>query len=282
MLISHEQLQDINKVQVEILRAVSNVCEQLNIKFFMVHGSLLGTIRDHRFVPDDDDIDIAFYRKDYEKFMREAPKYLESHYFVQTCNSDPGYPLGFGKIRDSRTTYIIEEARHIQMNHGIYIDVFPIDNCKVGGVSEKLYNFKYKLLNMRIAAVYDLHSESLLKRLIRSVTKLIYPSQADAIRLRDILLMSCSESGYIRMSGGKATEQRMPKEWFSNAIEDDFEGVSVFIPNKYDEYLALIYGDYHNRTLVEDKISNNESIEINACIVDTKSPYTQYERAFGR
>ncbi len=280
MLISHEQLQEINKVQVEILRAVTEVCERLNLKFYMVHGSLLGTIRDHKFVPDDDDIDIAFFRNDYEIFMREAPKYLDGHYFVQTCESDSGYPLGFGKIRDSRTTYIIEEARHLPMNHGIYIDVFPIDNCKKGGIGAKLYNLRYKLLNMRIATVYDLSGESTVKKLVRGVAKLIYPSQVRAIRLRESLLKSCPESGFVRMSGGKAAEQLMPMAWFSDAIEDEFEGVPVFIPGKYEDYLTLIYGDYRNRTLVEDKISNSESIEINACVVDTDRPYTQYDQTF--
>ncbi len=277
MLISHEQLQDINKVQTDILKAVSKVCKRLDIKFFMVHGSLLGTIRDNKFVPGDDDIDIAFFRKDYEIFMREAPKMLESYYFVQTCISDPGYPLGFGKVRDSRTTYIVEDARRLRMNHGIYIDIFPIDDRKPAGFASKLYDIKYKLLNMRIAAVFDLKRESLSRKLVRFMTKLLFPSHAGAIRLREKLLASCHESGYVRMTGGKGKEQYMPKKWFENTIDEKFEGVDVYVPGGYDEYLSLIYGDYRTRTLIEDKISNDESIEVNACVVDVSKPYTEYK-----
>ena len=280
MLISHEKLQEINKVQVEILKAVSNVCQHLNIKFFMVHGSLLGTIRNHRFVPDDDDIDIAFFRKDYEIFMKNAPALLEEYYFVQTCNSDSGYPLEFGKVRDSRTTYIIEEARHLRMNHGIYIDVFPIDNCKDNDMQARLFEIKYKLLNMRIAAVYDLRDESIIKKIVRFGTKLIFPSHSSAIRLREKLLTSCCESKYVRISGGKAAEQHIPVCWFNKVIPDIFEGVNVFIPSEYDKYLTRIYGDYQKRTLIEDKISNNESIEINACAVDTVVSYTEFGKAY--
>ena len=246
----------------------------------MVHGSLLGTIRDHKFVPDDDDIDIAFFRKDYEIFMKEAPDLLEKHYFVQTCNSDSGYPLEFGKIRDSRTTYIIEEARHLKMNHGIYIDVFPIDNCKDNGIQARLYELKYKLLNMRIAAIYDLSGESILKKIVRFGTKLIFPSHSYAIRLRERLLTSCCESEYVRISGGKAAEQHIPMSWFEKVIPNVFEGLAVFVPGEYDKYLTQIYGDYHNRTLTEGKISNSESIEINACIVDAEVSYKEFDKAF--
>ena len=89
MLISHQQLQDINKVQIEILRAVSNVCEHLNLKFFMVHGSLLGTIRNHKFVPDDDDIDIAVMESDLDKVHKVLANELDSEkYYYHKSRAD--------------------------------------------------------------------------------------------------------------------------------------------------------------------------------------------------
>lgn len=276
MLISHEQLREINDVQVEILRAVSDVCKQLDIPFFMVHGSLLGTIRDHKFVPDDDDIDIALFRKDYDRFVKEAPALLDKRYFVQTCQSDPAYPLSFGKVRDCETTYVIENARHLNMNHGIYIDVFPIDHCPKPGKRAKFTAYQHKLLSMRIASVFDLGHQSTKKKLVRLATKALYPSYKAAIRTRERLLTGCAESGYVRISGGKGKEQGIPLAWFETALPDVFEGVDVCIPSGYDAYLTRIYGDYRNRTLVENKVSDELSIEINACLVDTKTPYTHY------
>lgn len=280
MLVSHEKLQEINKVQVEILRAVSNVCKELNLQFYMVHGSLLGTIRNHKFVPDDDDIDIALHRKDYELFIKEAPDLLGEDYFVQTHSTDNGYPLAFGKVRDSRTTYVVQDARHIKMNHGIYIDVFPIDNCRGNGIRSKMIELKYKLLNMRIATAFDLRDESIKKKIVRFGTKLLFPSQTLAICSREKLLTQYTKSNFVRMSGGKPSEQCMPCSWFEKALEDEFEGVPVFIPGRYDEYLKRIYGDYGNRTLIENKISDSQNIEINACVVDTEKPYTQYDREY--
>ncbi|MBR3681664.1 MAG: LicD family protein [Clostridia bacterium] len=278
MLISHEQLRDINNVQINILKSISDVCKQLDIKFFMVHGSLLGTVKGNKFIPDDDDIDVAFFRKDYEKFAKEAPKLLEKHYFVQTPFTDVNYPLAFGKLRDSRTTYIIENASHLQMNHGIYVDIFPIDNCHSGGLKAKLFEIMYKLLDMRIASVYDLSGESFLKKAVRLCTKIIIPSYDCAIKKRKKMLTHCHFSGYVRVSGGKTAEQCIPIKWFEKAVPDVFEGVDVFVPCEYDKYLTRIYGDYKTRTLVEDKVCNEENIEINACAVSISIPYVDYYR----
>lgn len=276
MLVSHEKLQEINKVQIEILSAISDVCQKLNVKFYMVHGSLLGTIRNQKFVPDDDDIDIALLREDYELFMQEAPKMLEEHYFVQTHDTDGEYPLAFGKVRDSRTTYVVQDAKNLNINHGIYVDVFPIDNCRKNGLRSKFVELKYKLLSMRIATVFDLKNESVKKKIVRFGTKVIFPSNSAAIRSREKLLKYDKQSGFVRMTGGKPSEQRMPSSWFENALESKFENVSVYIPEEYDKYLTQIYGEYDKRTLIENKISDSENIEINACIVDTDKSFVKY------
>ena len=64
MILSYTEMAKINAVQTEMLREVTEVCEKLGIKYYMVHGSLLGTIRNGKFVLGDDDIDIAFFRKE--------------------------------------------------------------------------------------------------------------------------------------------------------------------------------------------------------------------------
>ena len=275
MLITYEIMRQINEVQIEILRAVSEVCAELNIPFYMVHGSLLGTIRNHEFVLGDDDIDIALLRGDYELFMKKAPEMMGEGFFVQTNQTDPEYPLSFGKIRDSRTTYVVEGSEHLKINHGIYIDVFPIDYCAKSKVRRKCEALVLKVLNYRIASVYRLNSQSTLKKIVRFCTRVCIPSLNAAVRMRESLLISNPVGEYIRVTGGKTQEQMIPAVWFSTAVKDMFEGVYVYIPGGYDRYLTQIYGDYRNRTLIENKISDACNIEVNASIVDTVTPYTE-------
>lgn len=90
------------------------------------------------------------------------------------------------------------------------------------------------------------------------------------------MLISHKESGLVRISGGKPKEQGIPKSWFETAEKGVFEGVDVWIPGGYSSYLTKIYGDYENRTLLENKEVNDKGVEINACIVDVSKPYTEY------
>ena len=276
MLISHELLKEINKIQTEMLKHICDVCEQLQIKFFMVHGSLLGTVRQNSFIDDDDDIDIAFFREDYNRFLQEAPRLLPSNYFVQSNVSDPHYPLEFSKVRNSDTTYIIEIAKDLPINHGVYIDVFPIDYCKHGTLGAKIFNLKYKLRKLRVSYVWKAKKISLKRKAVRVFVKTLCPSLKRSVKKIDKMLTSVKASDYVRVSGGKGKEQGIPRRWFASAQEAFFEGLKVYIPVGYKEYLTKIYGDYENRTLVENKISDEQSIEVNACLIDLQKPYKNY------
>ncbi len=277
MFLSYEKMKEINAVQTEMLRNVTEVCEKLNIRYFMVHGSLLGTVRNGRFVPGDDDIDIAFFRKDYQTFIDQAPGYLNENYFIQSNTTEASYPLEFAKLRDSRTTYLVESARHLPINHGVYIDIFPIDNYPVkNNVLRKINFIKLKLLKFRVRSVWQLPNTSFTKKIVSLVAKIYCPSVKSAVERIDKMLISENESGYIRVSGGKPKEQGMPCEWFSDTCEGVFEGVKVWIPKGFSEYLTKIYGDYKNRTLLENKASDDNGVEINACVVDVTKPYTEY------
>jgi len=271
MKIALEEINKVNQVQINILREVSRVCDQLNISYFMVHGSLLGTIRSESFIPYDDDIDIAIPREQYEKFLIEAPAIIDSNFFVQTDVTDKNYPLEFAKVRDNRTTYVVNSVRNINMNHGIYIDVFPIDFA-----CNNMWNkFQEKILNMRIGCVYYNDRTSVCLKLKQVISKILCPSFKYAIHKRKKLRRYASKSAMVSITGGKLCEKEMPAEWFSKCEKRYFEGICVPVPIEYDAYLTHIYGDYKTRTLVEDKMINDK-VEINACFVDIEKPYTYY------
>ena len=62
-------MNDLQKVEFELLKVFIDICEKLNLNYFLVCGSALGAVRHGGFIPWDDDMDVGMYREDYNKFM---------------------------------------------------------------------------------------------------------------------------------------------------------------------------------------------------------------------
>lgn len=273
MIISKSQMDDMHSVQLEIFKNVVYVLDKLNLTYFFVHGSLLGAVTINKFMPLDDDIDIAMPRKDYDLFIEKGNDYLSDKYFIQSNRTDKNYPLDFAKVRDCDTAYVAELFKKINMNHGIFIDVFPIDFCSDNTLREKLNDFKLKLISIRSSVAYDFKHISAKQKLLRMISKVVYPSEIKARQKREKICGSVKSGKKVKLTGGKPAEFGIPANWFDETQKADFEGLSVLVPKMYDEYLTRIYGDYKKRTLLENKQHDDDSVEINACIFDTETSY---------
>lgn len=271
MFLSKEKIRSVNLIQLEILKNIIHVCNKLKLNYFLVHGTLLGALLYSGFVPYDDDIDIAMPRIDYDKFLREATKHLPEQYFVQSHLSESGYPLTFAKVRDSNTTYLSYKYRDINLNQGIYVDIFPIDYTD--GKPKTLLN---KLLDYRISTLIN-KKRSPKESLILSLSIILFPSLKKTIEKREKLLTKFSNGDYVRITGGKPTEEKIPAEWFESTLNIKFCGLDCNIPVNYELYLKKIYGKmYSNTTLLENRMYFEGQAEMNADIIDPEKSYKEY------
>ena len=62
-------LREIQLVEFEVLKKLKELCEKLNLRYYLFYGTLLGAVRHQGFIPWDDDIDIGMFHEDYEKFL---------------------------------------------------------------------------------------------------------------------------------------------------------------------------------------------------------------------
>ena len=129
----------------KILEKFIQVCEELKLDYFLVCGSALGAVKYGGFIPWDDDIDVALFRDDYNRFINEAPILLPPNLFLQNCHSEEKFPTIYSKLRDSETTFIEKSAKFLPINHGIYIDVFPLDGYPKGKIERSVFEIKKKL-----------------------------------------------------------------------------------------------------------------------------------------
>ena len=112
-------MNDLQKKQLEILKAFIKVCEKYNLRYFLVGGTCLGAARHKGFIPWDDDIDVGMPREDYDKYVLLQKEYEGTPYFIQTWKSDPRYCYNFAKLRDSSTTFIENYFMSHRINHGV-------------------------------------------------------------------------------------------------------------------------------------------------------------------
>ncbi|MFR4008009.1 MAG: phosphorylcholine transferase LicD [Christensenellales bacterium] len=73
-------LKRVQETELEILSDFIDLCERHQIDYFGVGGTAIGAIRHQGFIPWDDDIDIGFLRKDYDRFLLLAKEELSDKY----------------------------------------------------------------------------------------------------------------------------------------------------------------------------------------------------------
>jgi lipopolysaccharide cholinephosphotransferase len=84
-------------------------------------------VRHQGFIPWDDDIDMAMPRPDYDRLAEIASTEFKHPYFFQNTYTDPLHVRGHAQLRNSETTAILETEYDLDINQGIFIDIFPLD-----------------------------------------------------------------------------------------------------------------------------------------------------------
>lgn len=278
MELSQQQIERLRRTEIDILLEFIRICDKLDIRYFIVQGTLLGAVRHKGFIPWDDDIDVGMLREDYEIFIREAQKLLPDDYFLQHLGSDPSYPHGFAKIRNRKTTFIETASKNINMNHGIYIDVFPFDYYPDNKLKGIVYDIKKLLIRYRIRSVYYIPSDktfsiqNIVRRLIGFVSRIAYPTVDKALIKQDELYKQY-KSGKRVINNGSPWGKReiVDKRLVDCVTKLYFEGIEVCAPQGYDEYLTSVYGDYMELPPMEDRISHHY-----LSFLDFDKPYTYY------
>ena len=275
MFIDMSVMDRIHARQLEMWDVLSALLERLEIPCYFVHGSLLGAVTRGGFIDEDDDIDIAIFRKDYERLMSEGNDLLPQRYRLQCCLNDD-FPLSFGKFRDSESAFLQPVLSGYRCNKGLYIDIFPIDYLPPEN-RRSTARLQESLLSSRLQS--RMPPWGWKSRVMRLLSHLYAPTFASAARRLDRLFASLPESPSVRLTNGKASEQCIPAEWFRERAEFEFCGRKVTGPACYGDYLAAIYGDaYLDYNPAESRIDTVGDVEISADVLDLERSYREYEK----
>ncbi len=268
---SKEQLEHLQNIEIGILKAFTEVCEKLNLTYWIIGGTLLGAIRNKGFIPWDDDVDVFMTRKDYEIFTKEGQKLLGERYFFQSYKTEKNYPRCYAKLCDCYTTCIEQATKNYPMNHGVYVDVFPLDYCyeevKLHSRLMKKKKFLYRCIDKNYNYPGFMNKiRGIIKHLIY-----FYPWKY-AVRKLDELFQSVPPSGkYINYFGAWGNKEIFPVEYFKESIIVEFCGLKVKAPKEYDKILTQVYGNYMELPPEEKRITHH-----NFVVVDMNKSYKEY------
>lgn len=249
------EINEIRKLQLDILDSVSEFCDKNNISYWLDHGTLIGAVRHKGYIPWDDDIDIGMLREDYERFIKS---YSADNYFVLSLLSDKHHFNAFAKICDNRT--VLEEGKY---RYCVSVDLFPYDNAPSDiNACKKTYKKRDRLVNLWKYSQADnkIHGMPLsvaFKYLRRFLLKLIGPDYFVRKIDKNAKRFYNNESEYVADYTGQSYFH-IKKSDILPVIKAPFEGKYYKIPSGYDLILKGRYGDYMQLPPVEEQVNKHE------------------------
>ncbi len=240
-------MNDLQMMQLDMLRELDRICRKLEIPYFLVCGSALGTVKYGGFIPWDDDLDVALYRADYQKLLEKGPELLPEGLFLQNFRTDPQFPQIYSKLRRDNTTFVEPAVRHLAMHQGVFLDIFPLDGYPEGRLARKKLKFTKRLLESMLLSACDIPREPrsvLLCKFWRFLG--IHRHTAYVAGLLDGVLRRypVENAQWVCNHGNWQGElDYAPKDWFGEGTPGNFAGVDVLLPRNYPAYLERKYGD---------------------------------------
>lgn len=261
----------------EMLEWFVKVCGELGIDYYLVCGTALGAKKYGGFIPWDDDVDVALLRDDYELFIREAQKLLPDWIFVQNYHSDPEFPQIYTKLRNSNTTYIETSVASFDINHGIYIDVFPIDGYPEETGKSRQFELKKRIYNSLLLSVCDI-KHSVKSRIVDGFIKTamgIHSTSQVADRYTKLLEEYPPKSSKLWCNHGnwQGKLEYAPREQYGNGSWEVFEGLKVRVPGDCNAYLTQKYGEWR-----EDIADNDKKGHHYCTICDLNKSFIEYTK----
>ena len=250
-------IQEIQEVSLEILKSVTDVCEELHLRYFLTYGTLIGAIRHKGFIPWDDDVDIMMPRKDYEELLSYFLTHSEDYrhlelYNPETCSD---YPYMISRFCDNR--YLLRVENEKPYGIGIFIDVYPLDGLgdtlanaiHVGRKGDILSTFCYQSTRIHYDSATSTSGHKLLKAIVKipvyCAAKIIGKNYFQR-QLNKLIRIPYDDAEYVGpvvwLVGGE--ENIFPRKWFNELIDVPNEQYCFKVPKLYDQFLRKMYGDY--------------------------------------
>ena len=268
------KLQDIWKVELEIMDEIDRVCRENNLRYSLAYGTLLGAIRHGGFIPWDDDIDIMMPREDYDRLRAIWREKAKDGFLIEDETMFSDYSNNFAKVRKDHTTFLqFESERTCSYHTGFFVDIFPADRVASGRISRKIQysEFAVSLLYNRSYTSGAKGARHLAEKfLLGAVPKGLHRKLSNAVGRRSRRWNNNASAQIVFANDPTSLTRYYPPDLFEHLIRVPFQGREYTVFREYDAVLRLRYGDYMQLPPEEERVWRHHPI-----VVDFEKNYKE-------
>ncbi len=256
-------IQDVQNAEYNLFKSLDNLFRSNNIKYMIMCGTLLGSVRHKGFIPWDDDIDIGIFREDFEKAVELLEK--KSDLSILVYDAKNHFYSYVPKIVD-KSIILKDNASLDEKIVNPWIDLFPLDGLPDRKLTRNIHRFRITFAKILFnIAHFETNVDFKRKRpfsekfVIYMISKLkIYKlfSKHKAFKRLDRTLAKfppLSNNTMINGLGVYRSREIFSMENIVPLKEYRFDELVVYGPKDYDYVLSKIYGDYMKLPKIEDR-----------------------------
>lgn len=243
-----KQITDIKVVQsicLDMAKEMHRILTKYNIPYYMLYGTLLGSVRHKGFIPWDDDMDFGIPRKYFWQAISLLQKELKSPYKCVSYRDSDVCLDETCKIMNM-TTRIKQEDIYGKDVLGVFIDIFPIDYSNGNMCIFSRFGLIRNLVRLQHYRFTHVKGRSRGLKFLSYLIKIFFFSLhretiPHLIGTKLILQSGKFMYSYCGMWGKRELNK---VETMENTILMPFENTKFYGLLNFNSYLTTMYGDY--------------------------------------
>lgn len=245
-------IRPLQEKMLDLLKKFIEMCDKNELTYFACGGTCLGAVRHNGFIPWDDDLDVFMPRPDYEKLWKKCGGIDKTgKYMLCRTTQEKNYHHRVMQLVNLETTFINRRSIKEDIEHGVYIDIIPLDarpDTFIKKLTQSLDCILFSVYN--IQNLPEFNGGKLQKIMVGLLLKAVKsPEHRYKIWSRAEKRMSqydwkTADEVIELTTAFKNLWKPRPQKWFNGVVKHDFEDIQINLMAEYEKYLTQGFGDY--------------------------------------